>query len=182
MTSPCTAFLSLAMSSCVSCHFLRLVSLSTPLHCADDDPAHDGQSQETWTGGSSSSELRGSQLITVHAPSKRSPPSNNQHLLSPAGLPHLWTKPWVQRNHSLTTHTHTPLVRLPPKPLRAFQAAGVAAPAMLCCAADVCRVISNSSSRETWFIFTVSECDTGQRNDLCLLVPCEPVPSHQQKR
>lgn len=93
---------------------------------SDDDSAHDGQSQETWAGGSSSSELRGSQLVTVHAPSKRPPPTNNQHLPSPPGLPHLWTKPWVQRNHSLTTHTR-PSQGLPPKPPRAFQAAGVAA-------------------------------------------------------
>lgn len=43
------------------------------------------------------------------------------------------------------------------KPPRAFLAAGVAAPA-----ADVCRVISDSSSGGTWFIFAGSERDAGQ--------------------
>lgn len=50
----------------------------------------------------------------------------------------------------------------------------------LCCAADVCRVISNSSSREMIYFHSVSAAQAN-RNDLCLLVPCEPVPSHQQK-
>lgn len=64
------------------------------------------------------------------------------------------------------------------KTLRAFQAASVAA--TLCCAADVCRVINNSSSRKMIYFHSVSAA-WANWNDLYFLVPCEPVPSHQQK-
>lgn len=58
-------------------------------------------------------------------------------------------------------HTHAPRKTSTQTP-ESISGCWRCGPAMLCSAADVCRVISNSSSRETWFIFTVSECDTGQ--------------------
>lgn len=133
----------------------RLVSLFGCLWChTGDDPAHHRQSEEARLPGSSPPELRRSEFIPVpfHAPSK-TPPTNNQHLHQPTGLPLLWSKPWVQRDYSLTTLPARTWVEA----LRAFQAA---------LAADTLRYLVSVE----WLIalhwgdhvFVRGGCDTGK--------------------